>query len=168
MKRRGYALVELMVVIGVAGVLLGITSGLAALLLGIEHNSRESLRRQVTAAGLARQFRRDVRSGTQVLPPDGKAQPAAGWRIKTAEGSVIEYRVQGASLVRSVTDRGAVGEQAAYELPADARVGIEVSAAGRPALVSLSITTPRGKPVRGVPCVLRVDACLGADREVRP
>jgi prepilin-type N-terminal cleavage/methylation domain-containing protein len=184
MSRRGYALTELMVVIAVASVLLGIASGLVALLLGIEQISRESLRRQVTAANLARQFRRDVRSGVRVAEgdspifvgrklgqsptPDGKPQGSAAWWIETSKGTVIQYRVEGSSLIRALVDHGAVREQEAYQLPEGAHVSLDVSAAQRPALVSLSITTPPGKPIRGAPRVLRVDASLGADREVSP
>jgi len=162
----------------------------------------------VTAANLARQFRRDVRSGVRVAEgdspifvgrklgrspapsgvrfaegdspisagrklgqaqvPDGKPQGPAAWRIETAEETVVQYRVEGSSLIRALVERGAVREQEAYQLPEDAHVSLDVSAAQRPALVSLSITTPPGKPIRGAPRVLRVDAALGADREVWP
>jgi prepilin-type N-terminal cleavage/methylation domain-containing protein len=163
MSRRGYALTELLVVIAVGSVLLGIACGLVVLLLGIEQSSRESLRQQVALADLARQFRRDVRNGARLLPPDGKPQAASAWRIAAAEGAVIQYRVEGSSLIRALLHGGVVREQQAYQLPEDAQVAIDVSAARGPAIVSLSITTPQGKPIRGSPCAVEIDAALGAD-----
>jgi prepilin-type N-terminal cleavage/methylation domain-containing protein len=168
MNRRGYALTELLVVIAVGSVLLGIASGLVVLLLSVEQSSRESLRQQVALADLARQFRRDVHSGAQVLLPDGKPQGSAGWRIAAAEGTVIQYRVEGSWLIRALVQGGQARGQEAYQLPEEAHVSLDVSAARRPAVVSLSITTPQGKPSRGGPWAFQIDASLGSDREVSP
>jgi hypothetical protein len=168
--------------------------------MGLEQNSRESLRQQVTLADLARQFRCDVRGCTRVLPPDGKttspqfpgrvgqarqasAGPpsgthggpplaqgelvppySAGWRFEGPEGAVVQYRVQGSSLIRVLVTQGVVREQEAYQLPEDAHVSLEQSDAREPAIVSLLITTAQGKPTRGATRAIEIDAALGADR----
>ncbi len=163
MSRRGYALVEMLVVIAVGSVLLGIASGLLVLLMGVEQASRELLRQEVALASLADQFRRDVWGSTRLLPADGKTN-SPGWRFEAAEGTVVQYRVQGTSLIRAVLDGGVAREQEAYQLPGDAQVAIEPPAVRGPAIVSLLITTPQGKPGRGSPCAVEVDAALGADR----
>jgi hypothetical protein len=153
-----------MVVIAVGSVLLGIASGLLVLLMSVEQSSRESLRQQVTLANMAGRFRRDVRNCTRVLPPDTKQQGLREWRLEASEGTVVKYRVEGTSLVRVLVDRGVAREQEAYQLPEDAQVSLEPSAARGPAIVSLLIATPPGKPTRGAPRAVEIDASLGADR----
>ncbi len=164
MSRRGYALVELLAVIAVGSVLLGIACGLLVLLMGVQQSSRESLRQQVTLANLARQFRCDVRGCTRLLPPDARPRVSPAWRFEGPEGTVMQYRLQGSSLIRGSRpwQRG----PGARGVPAsrNAQVSLELSAPRGPAIVSLSITTPQGKPTRGTTCAVEIDAALGADR----
>jgi len=164
MTRRGYALTELLAVIAVGSVLLGIASGLLVLLMSVEENSRDSRRQQVMLSELAGQFRRDVRRCVRVLPADAKRRGSPEWRLAMPEGTVVQYRVQGTSLVRILTDSGVVREQEAYQLPEEAQVSLELPAAGGPAIVSLLIATPQGKPLRGALHAVQIDVGLGADR----
>ena len=164
MIRRGYTLTEMLAVIAVGSVLLGIASGLLVLLMSVEENSRDSLRQQVMLSELAGQFRRDVRRCAHVLPADAKPRGLSEWRLAMPEGTVVQYRVQGTSLIRVVTDSGVVREQEAYQLPEKSQVSLELSAAKGPAIVSLLIATPEGKPLRGTPHAVQIDAGLGADR----
>jgi hypothetical protein len=154
----------MLVVIAVGSVLLGIAAGLLVLLMGVEQSSRESLRQQVTLANLAVQFRRDVGGCTRVLPPDAKPQGSAGWRFEEPGGAIVQYRVQGTSLIRALLKGGVTREQEAYQLPQDAQVSLEMSAARAPAIVSLLITAPRSKPTQSAPRAVEIDAALGADR----
>jgi prepilin-type N-terminal cleavage/methylation domain-containing protein len=181
MSRRGYALVELLAVIAVGSVLLGIACGLLALLMGIEQSSQESLRRQVTLANLARQFRSDAGGCTRVAegessifvgrklglsptPGNAKRKASPGWRFEAPEGAVVQYRVQGTSLVRVLIVGGLAREREAYQLPEDAQVSLELSAARGPVILSLLITTPQGERVQDAPRAVEIDAALGADR----
>ena len=157
-RRRGYALTEMLVTIAVGSVLLGIASGLLVLLMSVEQNSRDGLRQQVTLANLATQFRRDAGGCTRF------AEGSPGWRFEQPEGTVVQYRVQGTSLIRVLMQDGVAREQEAYQLPDDAQVSLELSTARGPAIVRLLMAAPQGKPTRGPPRAVEIDAALGADR----
>jgi type II secretory pathway component PulJ len=88
---------------------------------------------------------------------------SAGWRFEAAEGTIVQYRVQGTSLIRVLVNRGVVLEQEAYQLPEDAQVSLEISATHGPAIVSLLIAMPKGKPARGAPSAVEIDAAMAAD-----
>jgi hypothetical protein len=171
----------MLAVIAVGSVLLGIASGLLVLLMSVEENSRDSLRQQVMLSELAGQFRRDVRRcarvaegdspifvgrklGQSPAPAEAKPQGLSAWRLQMPEGTVVQYRVHGTSLIRVLSEGGVVREQEAYQLPEKSQVSLELSAAGGPAIVSLLITSPQGKPLRSVLHAVQIDAGLDADR----
>jgi prepilin-type N-terminal cleavage/methylation domain-containing protein len=151
--RRGFTLIEMVIVITVSAVLMGIGTGILCMLLQSERLARRDLHAGTSVARLAEQFRQDVHAAARAprnldrascrlqLPPDRKVvylfKPGIASRTEWGSNEVLL-------------------RQESYELPAEVVARVEVSADSRPAVACLLLEQPHGGP-------WRVEAVVGRD-----
>ena len=68
-RRRGYALIEVMVVITITAVMLGLCAGMIHLLMRLDRSGRSTAEEAADLARLARDFRADAHASSPVDPP---------------------------------------------------------------------------------------------------
>src|SRR4051812_40864606 len=93
--RRGATLIEVVIIVGCVGVILGLCGGFLHVLLALDRSGRAALSDGTTVARLGRQFRQDVRAadGAKVIS-DG-----AGLELTTPGGPSVTYRHQAGKLL---------------------------------------------------------------------
>lgn len=116
--RRGFSLLEMLVVIAVSGTILWAAGTLTVSLLNlraarrVEHDVHRSL------LMLQQQWRTDVRAATQgVIEGDGTRLS-----LRNPAGTVISYRLDGSTLLRMVDDDGQLAGRDEYRLPEGSRL----------------------------------------------
>ena len=109
-RRRGFTIVEVMVLMTAVAVMLGMCVVVLQLALRLEIDARGRFDRATVLNQLAERFRADVRGarGVQVedenANPDPKQPPVL--RVESASGRSIEYRATGAGEVARVESEG--------------------------------------------------------------
>jgi hypothetical protein len=168
-RRRGFALIELMAVVGTTAILLGLCAGLIHLLLRLDRGGRVQVAEGVALGRLARDFRADVRAATGLEPiPFASGSPS--WLALTLpEGRGVEYRVQGNALIRSERTAAAVVRVETYHLPSGVAVAWDVATLGDRTLVGLVLVPVPDREVRTALTDYRIEGVVGQDRRfVRP
>jgi len=157
-RRRGYSLVELLVVISMSSVMLGIITVLFTLLFRIERSGRDHVRHSAVLGRLADQFRRDVHAtpvgGVSVGEPV-QFSPAPDRTITygTPHGAVIRIERVGSEEVR----------RESFVLPSSCSASIGSPPDAKGPTVTLSIAPRTDTQPRRPGRTLRVDALLGRD-----
>lgn len=170
-RRRGHSLIEMLVVIGTGGALMGIAVGLLAMLMRLDQDSRDQLRQRTAVHRLADQFRRDVHAadGFAVQSPPGKEGTTPAWQLPLEAGRVVEYRAEPGELLRTEREGDQVLRRESFRLPAGAAVSIDLAGEAAPDIVSLRIARDDNQPPDSTWRGLRVDAALAKDRRfVKP
>jgi prepilin-type N-terminal cleavage/methylation domain-containing protein len=172
-RRRGYSLIEMLVVMATTAAMLGIALGLLHLLIRLEHGSREEVRQRTTLHRLADRFRRDVHAARQfpaleVPRPPGAQGPereegTSGWRFSLDDGRAVQYRAEQGQLVRAERAEGDVIAQDSYVLPPHATASIALVGDEAPGIVRLRIV-PEPTPSDATWSATCIDAELGKDR----
>lgn len=109
--RRGYNLIEMMVVITVVGVLLGLCAMTMQALFRV---SADAQSRRVAAGALdrlAEQFREDVHACSEA-----EVRSAVGLRLRRDPRVVIDYEARGNRVTRVESVEGQAGRHESYEL----------------------------------------------------
>ncbi len=109
--RRGFTLIEMILVIGSVSVILAICGSLLHVLLRLDRSGRESLGDSVTLTRLARQFRQDVRAARAV--DLGKEQQL---ELARSDGPPIIYHLDKGLLLREERKGDDVRRREAYSL----------------------------------------------------
>lgn len=120
-RRRGYVIVELLLVISALAVLFGICVVLLHGLLKLDRGGRAHLAEATTRDRLARRFRLDVRAASDSKP--GRAEDGAADRLELSlpDGRVINYRVVKGRIVRDEHDKnGGTIHHESFRLPSHA------------------------------------------------
>jgi len=165
-RRRGYSLIEILVVIATGAAMMGVALGLLGMLIRLEQASRREVQEETVMNRLADQFRRDVHAADRlaVASAPGVADLPPVWQFPLEAGHVVEYRAEQGELVRIERRDDKVLKQESFSLPAEARVSIDPAGDALPGIVSLRIAgtgiRPPGPAWRGA----RVDAELAKDR----
>jgi len=164
-RRRGYSLIEILVVITVGSVMLGVAVAMLHTLMQVQEDSREWLRYHTTLGRLGRQFRCDVHAAVGFQPPEAKpgGDPPTPWQLDFKPDRVVRYRVDQRGLIRTEQTGGNLLRREAFWLPDDRAVSIRLQAETRPPIVSLSITSGAGGPGGRRWKPVRIDAVLGRD-----
>lgn len=129
MKRRGYTLVELLIVIGLLAVLTaGATMLLAAVILHVSRQ-RDNYQTAQVAARFAAAFREDAREAHRTTIAD----PASKVTFTGDGGTQIDYSLSGAGVERVETLASGTPKREFYRLPelAEVRFAREEIAPGR-------------------------------------
>jgi len=160
-RRRGYALIELLVLITIVAVMLGLCAGMLHLLMRLDRVGRSAADEAADMARLGRDFRADAHA-SPAAGPAGRTPD--GITLAVAEGRSVEYRARPTDILRTVREGDKVRHREQYRRPARSAVRFEVARDGPAAIASLTISRePGGKdgsPARDV----RIDAALGLDR----
>ena len=166
-RRKGFSLVEVMVAMAVGSVLMAIVVGLLYTLMETDRTSREHLRLRIAAARLADQFRRDAHAAVGLTGPPDVAEDGAEvlpvWELELPPDRVVEYRVEGHSLLRTERAGGEVVKREWFGLPPHAVASIERSGEQGQPIATLRIVPDVDPP--GTPAwrPLRIDAVLALD-----
>ena len=161
-RRRGYSLVELVLIVGSVGMILTLCGMFLHLLLKLDRSGRGAIADAGSIARLARQFRGDVRAAAvvKVVPAGGAA--TGGLDLTGPDRPTVAYRAAGDQLLRTETEGAAVKRREAYPL---AQFGAPGFQADGPLVV---LTLPRRGDAAG-PSLrpgYRVEARLGKDRQL--
>ncbi|MCE9556151.1 MAG: prepilin-type N-terminal cleavage/methylation domain-containing protein [Planctomycetes bacterium] len=163
--RRGFSLLEMLVVIAVSGTLLWGAGTLTVSLLNLraarraEHDVHRSL------LMLQQQWRTDVRAATQGEIEENGTRLS----LRNPAGMVISYRLDGATLLRNVDDDGHLAGRDEYRLPEGSRVRW-LWPKQQGAIATLSIeypahaADPRSLRTRTLEAVVGGGSALGGDR----
>lgn len=129
-SRRAYTLLEMLVVIAVGAVVIGIASTLAVSLLDLRGKRRAEHEASRCMLELQQQWRTDVRSAMRgVVGQDG-----AIVALTLPDGTVVQYRQEGAALHRTVHSDKKLGGRDHYLLPEGAQ--LECALPGTPGEVA--------------------------------
>jgi hypothetical protein len=119
--RRGYVIVELLLVMSALLIIFGICVALMHGLLRLDRVARDHLAESATRDRLARQFRLDVRAASRSKPGSGEATPPDRLELGLPDGRVIDYRVLKGRIVRDEHDGpGDNVSHESYRLPSRA------------------------------------------------
>jgi prepilin-type N-terminal cleavage/methylation domain-containing protein len=144
MRRRGFTLVEMTVVVSLASIVLG---GVAVLLQGVWRAERSVADHRAIRAAMFRLgelFRADVHAGKvadAMTPPDGATADKIA--LALPGDRTVEYSWANAQIERVVRVNGEIVHQDTFPLPAGATAVWQVADA-EPRLVTLLITMPLG------------------------
>jgi hypothetical protein len=169
-KRRGYALIEMVVVITLTTALLGLGSLLVNRLMTLERSRRAGLEARATTARLERQFRRDVHAALDARAADGALV------LSLPEGCGVTYRGGAGEVVVTrepagvppdpdfVNTAGAGPREETFRLAGSAVPVLTVAARDGRAFAGLSYPEDDRPSARAV----RVEAAVGRDHRHDP
>ncbi len=163
---RGYALIELLVLITVVAVILGLCGGLIHLLMKLDRGVRAGSDQAADMARLARDFRADAHAATPSDQPD--ARTPGRLALGLAAGRSVEYLARAADILRTVREGDKVRRRETYRRPARSAVRFDLTREGSTAFVSLILDRPAGGPDGPADRDLRIDAALGKDGRFAP
>ena len=152
--RRGYSLIEMIVVMTIATVIVGLSAAILHLLLRTERNGRQQMHRSAALARLADQFRSDVHAAAHQPVPDD-ANPSC-WTFELKAGRNVQYRAQAGQIERVETLGGKIERRESYALPPDAAVAIATPDDTKPPVATLMVREPPNREIR-------IAAVLGKD-----
>lgn len=121
--RRGYSLIELLMVMAIGAALMGTTMATLFTLLRSEQAARGRLRQAMTLDRLAEQFRRDAHEADRVVASAQGTAPGA-WEFRHGGGRTVEYRAGTEALLRLERVEGKIASREEYVLPAGALVSV--------------------------------------------
>lgn len=161
-SRRGFTLVELLIVLSVAAAMLLVATSVLYLLKQAQVNTRQRLAVQRSVTRLARQFREDVhRAGAMERLPDTPNSPnVVIWSLAMEAGGTVNYEIGAGSLRRVQTEKASKLHED-FRLPPGTEASMVGPAAETPwATFRLNVTDPTVAKMRPV----QVEAVLGLNR----
>lgn len=148
-RRRGFSLVELLVVIAVSSTIVALSVGLLHLLMQMQRDARDQLRGRMTLQRLTDQFRDDAHAAMQLRPVQAANESSGpAWELQLGPDHRIEYRVEEATLVRTEHAGGDVLGRESYLLPEGATVSLDVDDEKGVKLASLRIAANQSLPAK--------------------
>jgi prepilin-type N-terminal cleavage/methylation domain-containing protein len=163
--RRGFTLLEMLVVIAVSTIIVGIAVSLVITMMHLEKQSRKRLGSFRIQGQLAEQYRRDVRAATGLSPVKtaDKEGEQAGCELQFDSERLVRYRVDGPRIVRTELAGDRPVRNESYRLLSGATAQFQLPEGESPAIAGLRIV-PRDDAKRRVPVQsLRIEAVLAAD-----
>ncbi len=170
--RRGYALIELLVVITSVTVILGLCAVTIQALMRVNSEAQVRLSASATFARLASQFRADVHAsdGMQLTPgsPAGSkpvdAKVPAGLRLTRGPNIVIQYEARNGRVARDESIAGKRSRHESYLVGKGNVVVFERREEGSRPFVVMAMSRETGKEPLEPPQPLEVLALQGKDR----
>ncbi|AGA30457.1 hypothetical protein [Singulisphaera acidiphila] len=138
--RRGYVMVELMLVMSSLLIIFGVCVVLMHGLLKLDRAGRAHLAESSSRDRLARQFRLDVRSASRSKPGREDRAPSDHLELVRPDGRIIDYRVLKGQIVRDEHDKGGqVFGHESYRLPSQALPRFQVREEEKSLLILLQL-----------------------------
>ena len=135
MHRRGYSLIEMIVVLTIGAVIVGISVGALHALLRTERTGRDRVPQSGILARLAERFRGDVGAAVQQT---SNAQQGE-WQFALAGDRVVTYRMLPGEVRWAELMGGKMVRQESYVLPTGCSAAITVQSEAMPPLASLVV-----------------------------
>lgn len=163
--RRGYALIECLVLITVMAALLTLCAGTIHLLLKLDRAGRDASEQAADLARLARDFRDDVHSATTEAPE----RPAADRIVLATDGKrTVEYAIRPVDVLRTVREGEKVRRFETYRRPAKATARIEMVRDGPRPIAALVLDMPAREGEPSPYRDYRIEAEVGKHRRANP
>ena len=163
--RRGYALIEVLVVLTVTAVMLTLCAGMVHLLLKLDRSGRTASEEAADLSRLAHDFRGDAHASTAAVPPVRAGERVA---LTLDVGKTVEYQVRPLDVLRTLREGDKVRRYETYRRPSRASLTIEVEADGpRPFAILIVDRPPDGRD-DSLYHDYRIEAELGRDRRINP
>ncbi len=115
-RRRGYSLIETLLVISAMAVVFGLCASMIHGLLRLDRAGRARLNEAATLSRLARQFRQDVRAAS-TSRSSGKDDPRQELVLSVPPDRAIEYRWSKGRVLRAERAPGRADRHETYRLP---------------------------------------------------
>jgi type II secretory pathway pseudopilin PulG len=115
--RRGWTLIEMLIVCTTVGILTVTGVVTIGMLMSAENRGAESLVRQTTISRLSAQFRADLHATANASLQDGNAAGQSSLVLEHPDGSMITYEIMEDALERRVAGRGDGGHRERFRLP---------------------------------------------------
>jgi prepilin-type N-terminal cleavage/methylation domain-containing protein len=157
--RRGFTLIEMLVVMTVGSVMLGVAVSTLFMLLRAETAGRNRVRQCRVIGHLSEQFRADAAEATGPIMPE--AGPPVQWRFALPDGRTAVYRALSGAIEREEFRDGKPLRRESFPLPAGASASLDLRAEAVPATASLTVGPPSAAESGGA--LFRIDAVLGKD-----
>ena len=164
-RRRGYALIEVLVVMTIVATMLTLCAGMIHLLLKLDHANRSASEVASDLTRLARDFREDAHASA---PINGSDRAEDRITLTVADRKTIEYQVRPNDILRTVREGDKVGHYERYRKPARATVRIELTNDGPRTFASLVVDRPLDGRDDSLYRNYRIEAELGKDRRMTP
>jgi type II secretory pathway component PulJ len=161
-RRRGFSLVELLLVISSLTVLLGICVGLIHSLLRLDRIARTNLAESATIGRLARQFRQDVHAAERIDEPVRNES----LRLELPARRTIEYASRSGQLTRTLRRSGEDEGREVYHLAARGTPRFESIRRKGQAILTMIFEGKKGGPRSPFRREIRIDATLGRDERL--
>ena len=159
--RRGYSLIEMIVVMTVGATMLGIAVTLLGALMQAERAGRAHIGQNGIFNRLADQFRRDVHAADGLVVVVENDAGESAWRLNLGDGRSVWYVAGRDEIVREERKGRTVLRQESYRLPDDCGVTIAADASASPRIVRLTIAPTEASLRPGHE--VRIEAVPGRD-----
>ena len=157
-RRRGYSLVEVIVVMATASVLLGLTVTLLYTLFRAERGGRDQVRHYTALGRLAEQFRRDVHAATAADAIENQE-----WEFSLSDNRTVTYRMEPGRVIRLEQAGEASPRRESFALPPGMTAAVEIDTDAEPTFARLVIVPAPAGPERPRGRPMQIDAMLGRD-----
>lgn len=147
--RTGVSLIEMLVVITVAGVMMGLAITTLHMLLGAEHEATRSVRYNSSVARLTHVFRDDIHAARQIeLSAVERSQPEV-LIVSTADGRQIRYELDAHQALRVETDSTSLPHRESFYFPPHSRLWFERDQEQRLVRLAIDMARPGRAATRG-------------------
>jgi prepilin-type N-terminal cleavage/methylation domain-containing protein len=162
-RKRGYALVEVLVVMTIVATMLALCAGMIHLLLKLDRANRSASEVAADLSRLAVDFREDAHASTSLDPT---VQPADRLTLPIADKKTVEYQVRPNDVLRTVRQGEKVRRYEVYRTPSRAVVRFERTSIGPRPFLSLVIDRPLDGREDSLYRNYRIEAELGKVRRM--
>ncbi len=159
MLRRGFSLIEMLVVIAVSTVLMGVAIGTLGLLFRAEGSGRDHAGQAAHTARLADQFRSDVHAAIRPITAEGG--PTGQWQLALPNDCTVTYRAAPGEMERRQEVGGKLLRRECYVIAAKDAAEIAFHADSSPPTATLVIRSPATSTAAARE--IRIDAVLAKD-----
>jgi hypothetical protein len=164
-RRRGYSLIECLVLITVMSLLIGLSAGTIQLLLRLDRAGRTASEEAVALGRLARDFRDDAHQAAPVDPPGRSPDRIV---LSLGDSKSVEYAIRPVDVLRTVRSGEKVLRRETYLRPARASARIDVAIDGSGPIASMVFDRPSSDRDISSYHDYRIEAELGKHGRLNP
>jgi type II secretory pathway pseudopilin PulG len=157
-RRRGFSLIEMVMLITVASIVLGLCAVTLQLLIKVDRSGRSHIAGLAREAHLARIFRADVRAARGAT----SAAPNT-LMLELDDDDRVEYRLEGKEVLRVERVRDAIRNQDAFPLPRGGSARFDVEPLESLSVVRLIIARAPAAPDLPAGRATHLEGVLGQD-----